>query len=55
MAEPFQGGSREWGMAEPHGCNPRPDPLLPTHHSLLPPLGLLGCFGWGQVDIVLGE
>ena len=37
MAEPFQGGSGEWGMAEPHGCNPRPAPLLPTHHSLPTP------------------
>jgi hypothetical protein len=23
-------------MAEPHGCNPRPDPLLPTPYSPLP-------------------
>jgi hypothetical protein len=48
---PLQGGSREWGMgsgralsgrewgmAEPHGCNPRPDPLLPIPYS---PLGIL--------------
>jgi hypothetical protein len=34
---PFQGGSGEWGVVEPHGCNPRPDPLLPTPYSLLPP------------------
>jgi hypothetical protein len=23
-------GNGEWGMAEPHGYNPRPDPLLTT-------------------------
>ena len=36
---PFRAGvgNGEWGVAEPHGCNPRPDPLLPTHHFLLPP------------------
>ena len=35
---PFRAGvgNGEWGVAEPHGCNPRPDPLLPTHHSLFP-------------------
>jgi len=29
---PFRAGvgNGEWGVAEPHGCNPRPDPLLTT-------------------------